>query len=276
MSFRDRVVMFSATQRSGSCTPRICRRRVTSIQLYIVTFAPTPRPRATTATSVKAGRRSICRQPYRRSCVIISILLTCSRSRKACRNAPAARLKTLARPATPPCCRATQSHSCQRSARHWRRHSRRRDGGASQRPASTIARSTPSHRRSRGPMPSRLARADFPGGERHRLQVLVAGERGGQRRGAGVREVEIAARRALVAPGDSGVLPLRRDQPERLELVERRVDGARGEARGVHDLETEAVAVRDGVEDRDGSEGERSRFAHAYIQYQPMLVDNSD
>src|SRR3954447_9417987 len=100
------------------------------------------------------------------------------------------------------------------SARHCRRHSRRRDGGASHQPASTIA----SSRRRMGP--SGRLMLDLPGPERDRFEILVALQRGGESGGTGGGEIEVAAWRALVAARRAGVFPPRRQVAERFELVE--------------------------------------------------------
>ena len=179
--------------------------------------------------------------------------------------------------------RVTHRHSCQMSARHCRRHSRRRDGGASQRPASI----TPSSNVSRGrpmrrPFRSRrsassliaspFAGPDAPCGERDRFEVLVARERGGERFRAGASQVEIAARRTLVAAGAARVLPLRRDVAERFELVERGVDGAGGAAGSGSTSWTRPAAVGDRVQDGNVAERERRALCHTRLCYMPTYV----
>src|SRR6185295_8654313 len=101
--------------------------------------------------------------------------------------------------------------------------------------------------RSRGPLfiaDVRLQTSDFrlqdaPRGERHRLEILVALQRGGQRRGALGGEVEITTWRTFVAPRRAHVFPMRREVAERFELVERGVDGAGREPGRIHDVEAE-------------------------------------
>ena len=113
---------------------------------------------------------------------------------------------------------------------------------------------------------------DAPAGARDRFQILVALQRAGQGGRAGGGQVEVSAGRTLVAPRIAHVLPTGREVPERFEFLERRIDGAGGEAGGVHDVEAEAVAVGHGVQDGNRAERERSRLCHSCIGYRPMLV----
>src|SRR4051812_25576732 len=95
------------------------------------------------------------------------------------------------------------------SARHCRRQSRRRDGGASQKPTLTIASSS---RSSGCTFNFQLLTFQFPEpprGEGDRLEVLVALQSAGQCRGASGGQVEIASRWPLVAPGGADVFPMR-------------------------------------------------------------------
>src|SRR4029079_19839240 len=82
-------------------------------------------------------------------------------------------------------------------------------GGGS---AAGAARRGRSSRASGGAAASCFVRANLPGGERDGPQVLVAGQRGGQRPGARCGEVEVAARRTLVAARSPGGLPPARER----------------------------------------------------------------
>src|SRR5258706_6956199 len=160
--------------------------------------------------------------------------------------------------------RSIHRHSWATSARHCRRHSFRREGGASQRPALMTA----SRNFNISAISCQLSAVGLQcseSRERYRLQVLVPRQRGSERGGTLRGEVEVTARRTLVAARDLRVLPIRRQIAERLELVERGVDAAGGQAGGVDDVEAEAVGVGNRVENGDLAERERSRFAHKQL-----------
>jgi hypothetical protein len=66
-----------------------------------------------------------------------------------------------------------------------------------------------------------------------------------------------------------GVLPRRPQQAARFETLERWIDGAAGEPRGVDDVEAEALAVRDRVQDGSGSVAKGRRSGQLGLYWKP-------
>jgi hypothetical protein len=93
--------------RSWRATPDSGDSSSACVQLKIVVFAPMPRPRISTATAVKAGRRTNIRHANLRSCRIMRGLQSENRSWIACGAAPDARASSFRKGAV---ARSRRSH----------------------------------------------------------------------------------------------------------------------------------------------------------------------
>jgi hypothetical protein len=81
------------------------------------------------------------------------------------------------------------------------------------------------------------------------------------------------ARELIVTPGGPLIgrgillrLPARLNQLITLEAPQRRIDRATGQSRDLHDIEAEAIAEADGLEDESRAVGE-ARRAHGYVVF---------
>ena len=72
----------------------------------------------------------------------------------------------------------------------------------------------------------------------------------------------MSAGRPFLSMSDSGFLPLRPGEAQSLESVQGGVDGAAGQARLLHDVESVLKPSGNGVEDQDGAEAEVFLLGH--------------
>jgi hypothetical protein len=78
------------------------------------------------------------------------------------------------------------------------------------------------------------------------------------------RELIVTPRRALVGEGVILGFPAGLDELVTLQAAERGIDRAAGQAGDLHDIEAEAVAKADGLEDESRAMGE-ARRTHGYV-----------